>query len=251
MPSVQITEALPEPATAVSLTALTRSDTGLTPTGVTLPLAFTDQGGGTAWAVAFTDPDALPPRYDFTYRVTWPDASTSDVTSSITPGEAIGFWTMQAKVEKTYGTASLGNDANLSNDGTGVAAVWQQALDDVDAWIDRLFRANGYTPVRPPVASASIDYPAIEPLARALVRVRLYQARGWADTRGLGNVGGDVSGAFAKLERDAKAELTAIAAQGVDWATADPTKDTETVGAISVVPTYDPTDEATDEFATT
>jgi hypothetical protein len=149
-----------------------------------------------------------------------------------------------------YGVVNCDEDANLSDDGSGVAAVWQRALDDVDAWIDRLFRANGFTPARPPDPAASIDYPVISQDARALVRVRLYYARGWADTRGLGNTGGDVAGAFAKLERDAKAELKLIADEGVDWAEADPDKDTEGVGAFAVVPTYSTDDEAaTDEFA--
>jgi hypothetical protein len=80
--------------------------------------------------------------------------------------------------------------------------------------------------------------------------VQLYKARGWADTRGLGNTGGDVAGAFAKLERDAKAELTAIAEQGVDWSVSDPALDTETVGSISVIPTFSADDITdTDEYA--
>jgi hypothetical protein len=165
-------------------------------------------------------------------------------------GSAIGFWTTQAAVEETYGVANLGVDADINDNGEGTAAVWQRALNDVDAWIDRLFRANGYPLVRPADKTASLDYPAIEPLARDLVRVRLYRARGWADTRGLGNTGGDVAGAFAKLERDAKAELQQIAQEGVDWSTADPAKDTETVGAISVIDTYSADDiAATDEYA--
>src|SRR3954464_6509425 len=118
MPTVTITESLPEAATSVSLRALTRSDTGLTPTGVILPLAFTDQGGGTAWGLSFTDPDALPLRYDFTFRITWPDLSTNDADSSIATGSAAGFWTTQAAVEQTYGVFNAAADANLNNDGT-------------------------------------------------------------------------------------------------------------------------------------
>jgi len=181
MPVVSITESLPEAATSVSLTALTRSDTGLTPTGVTLPIAFTDQGGGTAWGVSFTDPDALPESYAFTFRITWPDASTSDVSSSITPGEAVGFWTTQAQVEQQYGVDNCAQDVNLNDDGTGTAAVWQQALDWVDALVDRIFKRAGR-----PTDLTLADYKLASGYAGDIVRNQIHEGRGATETNGAG-----------------------------------------------------------------
>jgi len=174
MPTVEITESLPEAATAVSLTALTRSDTGLTPTGITLPLALTDQGGGTAWGVTFTDPAALPPRYDFTFQVTWPDASTSDVTSSLTPGGAVGVYGDHSDIKSEMGGTNIQLEGDADNDGNAatILASEQKASDWADDQINIELGGFGFvTPATQNLASLRVIY-------GKLAAYQLHQIRG-------------------------------------------------------------------------
>lgn len=67
--------------TSVSLIALTRDDTGLTPEGVTLPASLTLMLG--AWVYSFTDTQSPATGYHYTYQLNWPDGSSNQQLGSI------------------------------------------------------------------------------------------------------------------------------------------------------------------------
>jgi len=204
MADVTITESLgTEVAASVSLTSLTRIDTGLPVPNVTLPKAFTDQGGGTAWQVTFQDFNTPPPWYDYTWRINWPDGSYSDVTGRLTPlASATSFWTSQSNVEQIYGVDNCEQDVNLNDNGAGTDAVWQQALDNTDARIDLLIATYGKAR---PTDLTSGAYRFASRVASAQVRNDLHKGRG--QTEGTAGGGPNVGGVYAKEAADLWDEL--------------------------------------------
>jgi hypothetical protein len=80
--NLTITPTAPDTVAAVSVVSLSRSDNGVTPSGVTLPLALAPVAG--QWTAEFTDSSAAP-QYNFTFTITYGDG----VTDGPFPGSPI------------------------------------------------------------------------------------------------------------------------------------------------------------------
>jgi len=122
----------------------------------------------------------------------------------------VGFWSSQSQVEQQYGKDNTGLDADLDDDGTGTASVWQAALNFTDALIDRIFRVAGYS--RPTDLSLS-DYVLASGYAAAIVRNELHKARGSTEANAAG--GPSTGGVYQKDADAAVASLEEMAEQGV------------------------------------
>jgi hypothetical protein len=133
-------------AASLSLLTLTRADTGLTPAGVTLPLAFVDDGGG-AWSVTFTDPATAPANgYAYTFAVTWPDGSTDGpFAGTLGAAQAGNAYATQAQVQSIFDAYVLSGLTDLGRLGTPghIDTVHLQAGFDGDQsfidWIAYLY----------------------------------------------------------------------------------------------------------------
>src|SRR6476620_3689000 len=110
-------------------------------------------------------------------------------TAPSAPVTATGFWTTQAAVEQIYADVNTSLDADLNNDGTGVAAVWQRALNNTDARIDLLLAS--YLKTRP-ASQSGTSYTFVSEVAAAQVRYILHKGRGQTESNAAGgpNVGG-------------------------------------------------------------
>jgi hypothetical protein len=125
-------------------------------------------------------------------------------------GTAVGFWTSQAAVQQVYGIDNTALDANLSDDGSGVAAVWQRALDNTDARMDLLVAS--YLKARP-AAQSGTAYTFASRVAAAQVRYDLHKGRGQTESNPAG--GPNAGGVHKREADDLWAELEGYLEEGV------------------------------------
>lgn len=168
---------------AVSVTALTRSDTGTAPSGVSLPFSLTLTSG--AWTGSFTEPSTLPPYYNATIQITYSDSTVQTVSGvQIFTGKQTGYYTSQSAAESIYGATNIAKWSNKGDSAAGTADLTaiQDALNRTDREFDRVFRFYKYAT---PIATTVVDFGNISDLAAEYMGVLLYEARGLRDnTRG-------------------------------------------------------------------
>lgn len=135
-----------------------------------------------------------------------------------------GFWTTQAQVQQIYADENTSLDADLNNDGTGTAAVWQRALDSTDARLDLLMAS--YLKTRP-ASQSGTSYTFVSRVAAAQVRYELHKGRGQTEANAAG--GPNVGGVYKKEADDLWAELVGY----LDEQVIDFPDVTDTAGAIA------------------
>jgi hypothetical protein len=242
---------LPAPAGSLQYAELFAPGGGLI--AAEMPLVESPAGifGGTV-AIDPGSVDNLTTPYEYEVRqVLTPDPAGFDASATITVsrgtygylsggvwygepplGSAVGFWETQAQVEQKFGVTSTGLDVDLNNTGAGTAAVWQQALDWVDALVDRIFGQAGYSR---PTDLTSTDYVLASGYAASIVRNELHKARGWTELTGQ-PTGQGAGGVFQKEADEAEAKLRSMAVRGVSFAKVSTEAN---VGPSSIAPSYD------------
>jgi hypothetical protein len=178
-------------AVMLAPTALTQTDTGV-------------------YSITVTGLAADGTEYEYALERTYLGLLRRTVTQfTVTAGGAIGFWTTQAAVEQTYGLDNCDTDVDLSDNGQGKPAVWQQALDLTDARIDLLIA--GYGKSRP-VAQSGTAYNYVNRVAQAQVRRDIHRPRGSQETNAAG--GPNTGGVFDKEADELWAELESYLESG-------------------------------------
>ena len=159
---------------AASVTGLSRSDNGNTPSGVSLPLAMASSvvNGVTVWGVSFSD--ATPPAYYSVSAIL--TESSGSVTQSFSwtipgTGGAIGSYTTQALIESIAGyDADVWS--NISNTGTSpVQARYQSAINSVESVVNGRIQDEFYSTPIPPT---SPQFLRLSEIATKLSMVELY-----------------------------------------------------------------------------
>lgn len=180
MPSVPISLGITgDTATAVSIAAITRSDTGVAPSGVSLPLSLTLSGG--LWTGSFTDPSTLPPYYNATLSVTYSDGTTQTI-----PGVVIGSGSTTAgaygdisDIRAEMGTFNeqVAADPDSQNDPTQISLHEQKGIVFADSRINRKLRnANLATP-------ATVNLDDLKIVFGKYGAWQIYQIRGLSDAK--------------------------------------------------------------------
>jgi hypothetical protein len=165
---------------SVALLSLTDSATGLNVSaaaGLTLPAAFAPAGSG-AFTLPFTDTGATS--YNYSYRLTWSDAShtdQADTISGLAASSAAGQWAEYADLVAFFGSTNVQKWSQKDNAVTtpDYAAI-QAALDWADSQVTLNFRASRFAmPLVPqdPMASATVKHWSV-----VLAGWRLYFSRG-------------------------------------------------------------------------
>jgi hypothetical protein len=176
MPTISL-EIDGETPDSVTLTALTRQDTGGPVPGVTLPAAFTFANG--AWDLTFVEPsEGLT--YDFTYRVTWDDGTFEDYTDSV-EGTASATYGTRGGTENIYGRddVTAWADANNNGDAGEIAARNDWAHAKAYRWINRRLRKAGMT--APATAENFQEFDTLADAEDEMAGVYLYESRGLTD----------------------------------------------------------------------
>jgi hypothetical protein len=177
MPTVTISLAITgDTITAVSVTALTRSDTGLAPSGVSLPLSLSLVGG--VWTGSFVDPATLPPFYNTTLGVTYSDSTVQSIPGvSINGGVVAGVYGDLSDISAEMGGYNTGQAADPDNAGdAGQTTLHEQkAIAFADSYINaELSKANFATP-------ATVNLGMLKIIFGKLGAYQLYQVRGLQD----------------------------------------------------------------------
>lgn len=165
-------------AVSITVTQLVRSDTGLTPTGTTLPITSAVTSG--AFSVPFVDVAPYPTIWFFTFTITWPDGSTSGpIGDQFTnpASSASGLFATLDMVREIYSRANV--DLWSKDPVTGLAdtALLQGIFNRSSAWMRTQFATNFFAVPSPTDALATqLGYIEAE-----IAGAYLYQANGLQD----------------------------------------------------------------------
>lgn len=180
MATVQIILTSPAGSSACSVTGLLRSDTGLAPSGVSLPIALTLTSGN--WVGSFVDPSSLPPFYLTTVVFTINSVVAQPATYPLyTAAEASGFWTSQQAIEQYLGGYNADVLSNLDNNQTGaVVAGFQDAINHAEAFtnsnLQQFWYPSGVT--NPQFPTTSYQFQQICTYTTMSASAWLYNKRG-------------------------------------------------------------------------
>lgn len=133
--------------TSVSLIALTRDDTGLTPEGVTLPASLTLTLG--AWVYSFADTQSPATGYHYGYQIDWSDGSSNQQLGTIpapppsasSPGQITGTTTTIGPDGTPRGNVpvSFRRIANASATGEAADGNWFNVGSDANGTLTYAF----------------------------------------------------------------------------------------------------------------
>jgi hypothetical protein len=191
---------------AASVTALIRSDTGMTPSGVTPPLALSSSvvDGKTLWGTTFAD--TTPPAY---YSVTIVMTQTSGTvdqpfTYQLTPGNVVGFWTSQQEIEYAFGQFAMDQLSNLNNNYAGADSQgYIQAIKYAESELNYQLALFNY-PTGSSFPTSSMAYGILVEQATILAACWLYQKRGMTDSDS------KITGAFAAAQAEARRTIKRV-----------------------------------------
>jgi hypothetical protein len=160
--------------TGVSLLTLTDAISGSdvsTAAGLTLPVAFTAAGGG-VFTRTFTDTGASI--YGFTYRLTWADATTSDLTGTVPGANAL---TSRAAIEATGKVnADVWADINSDDVDAEITAQFDRVVAEAQQAARETADEAGALALYP-LASTDAQYYALQRAATDFALARLQQMR--------------------------------------------------------------------------
>lgn len=207
MPNVLISLQPLTAMSAVTVTALTRSDTNMAPVGVSLPISLSNAAG--VWSATFTDPNPPPTFYSVTADMT---QTSGQVTQSFTfqpppVGSVSGFWTSQSAIAYAFGQVSMDLLSNLNNqtpgaDTTGYLGAIQFAESEINYALAWFGYPTGTT--TPPFPTTSMAYTILSQQATILAACWLYQKRGLQDD------GKNLAGQFAASQCEARKQIKRI-----------------------------------------
>jgi hypothetical protein len=178
MATIPIRLTLSAAETAVSITALTRSDTGLAPAGVALPIALVATGN--VWNGSFTEASPAP-SYTAVAQVTFPGGTTAfsqPFQIAGASGPAGKFGTIAIPARK-YSIDNLNLWATAPNTGSPDLSLQQGAFDDADTYIISAIQLKGLDLP----AQGTNAFAALADIEGRLMGAFLYEANGLQDEK--------------------------------------------------------------------